>query len=283
MAIIGAILGDIAGSPFEFNYEEWNLQMRKDNKYDLYNNKAEDYRYTDDTILSIACMEACETDLDFAKAYRTYANKYPTADYGGGFRKWLKAETNEGYNSFGNGSAMRCSYIGEKYDLQEVSKIAEMSAMPTHNHEEGIKGAIVIATCIAMAKEGYTKEEILEYGIYEYPSDKYKYGCDIPYNHYKDIMGYEENCQGSVPVAIRCFYESNNFEDCIRKINAMSCDTDTVCAIAGGLCEEYYGHCMGSPEKDEALIRKYLSKDLIEVLEKYGCFDKKKDKDEIEV
>lgn len=279
MGIIGAIIGDITGSPFEFEFDRHSVNIRRENKYQFFDNAR--YFATDDSIMSIACMKACETDMDFAKHYREIGQKHP-ADYGSHFGMWLFNKNMGPYNSFGNGSAMRCSYCGEKFPLESdgmnVEKAATLSAECTHNHPEGIKGAVTLATCVAMAKAGKSKKEILEYGIKQYPKKDYKYSCEIPYKKYYKDMQYEISCQGSVPVAIRCFYESENFEECMRMINAMVCDTDTVGAIAGAICEEYYGYCF-SKEKDEEILKKYLPKDLLEILEDYGKISKTKEND----
>jgi len=273
MGIIGAILGDVAGSPFEFENDPYSISYRKRNEYELFSNGR--YFATDDSFMSVACMEACETDMNFAKHYRDIGRKYP-ADYGAHFGMWLRNPLLGAYNSFGNGSAMRASYCGEKFPLEgegmTAGKAAELSALCTHNHPEGIKGAVVLAECVAMAKMGKSKEEILSYGISQYPKEKYLYGCDVPYDDYCDSMRYDVTCQGSVPVAIRCFYESEDFEDCMRKINAMACDTDTVGAIAGAICEEYYGACY-TKEKDEELVRTFLPEELVKKLEEYGKMD----------
>ena len=277
MGVIGAILGDIAGSRFEFMWDDASLNYRRNQNYEMFSDKN---FATDDTFMTIACMDACLHGGDFAKYYRKYGLKYP-ASYGGRFGMWLICPLMGPYGSYGNGSAMRVSYIGEHYPLvgeDSVEKMATLSAEVTHNHEEGIKGAVVTATCIAMAKKGSSKDEILEYAISQYNSkDKnhpYMYGCNLPYKSYKYSMKMDESCMNSVPVAIRCFYESESFEECMRMINAMCCDTDTVCAIAGSICESYYGYCY-SKEKDEELIRRYLPKELSLFLEENGIFEKR--------
>lgn len=262
MGLVGAILGDIAGSRFEFQWDEGSLNYRRYNDYELF---TEHNFATDDSFMSIATMKACETDLDFAKWYREYGNKYP-ASYGGRFGMWLFNKHMGPYNSFGNGSAMRVSYIGEKYPIEQVEEMATKSAEVTHNHEEGIKGAVVTATCIAMARDGKDKEEILEYGISKYNSKAryypYRFGCDRAYNDYKDETKMDETCMVSVPIAIRCFYESSSFEECMRMINSLCCDTDTIGAIAGAICESYYGSCLGSKEADYEMMAKYLPPEL---------------------
>lgn len=276
MAIIGAILGDIAGSPFEFKHSYMSLVTRREDCDLTLFDKHQNYYATDDTIMSIATMEALETDGDFAKSYRRYGNRYPDMTYGVRFRNWLENPHMPAYNSLGNGSAMRVAYCADKFeDLSDVTNAAQNSAIVTHNHPEGVEGAVVTATCIYMAKHGYSKDEILNYAISQYPSSDYRYGCDKPLSAYKNEVQYSETCMDSVPIAIRCFYESENFIDCCRKIISMPIDTDTICAIAGPMCEEFYGNCLGSKEADEEMVRKFLPDYLIEKLEEYGVFEQK--------
>lgn len=262
MGIVGAILGDISGSPFEFQWDSASINFRRYQKYELFSNKC---MATDDSILSIAAMNACLTDGNFERAYREYGLTYP-ASYGGRFGTWLYLHQMGPYNSYGNGSAMRVSFIGEHYPMDEVASMAKASAEVTHNHEEGIKGAVVVATCIRMAEDNATKEDILAYAISQYNTTDnhypYRYGCDRPYQDYYDDTKMDETCMASVPIAIRCFYESTSFENCMRMINCLVCDTDTIGAIAGSICESYYKNCMGSKQEDMAILYRYLPSEL---------------------
>lgn len=287
MGVIGAIIGDIAGSKYEFSKKHPKYIPNQPLTLD------ESFNYSDDTVLSIAVVEALNTDGDFEKAYVKYGKLYPAAGYGFGFQKWLngystfygktihellerylKESPNDNlrkpYNSYGNGSAMRCSYIGEYYkntsDYTRVESMAEKSAECTHNHPEGIKGAIVEAMCVWLAEQGKTKDYILNYGISQYPCSKYKYGCDIPVKQYAGKMTFHETCQDSVPVAIRCFYDTDSFEDCLNLVNSMNCDTDTIGAIAGAICHSYYKKCM---DNDNEILSKYLDQNLYNILVKY--------------
>lgn len=262
MGIVGAILGDIAGSPFEFQWDSESLQKRRTIPYELF---SEQCKITDDSILSIACMDACLSDKNFAASYRTFGLSYP-ASYGGQFGTWLYLHQMGPYKSYGNGSAMRVSFVGEHYPMNEVSSMAKASAEVTHNHEEGIKGAVVVATCIRMAEDDATKEDILAYAISQYNTTDnyypYRYGCDRPYQDYYDDTTMDETCMTAVPIAIRCFYESTSFESCMRMIHCLVCDTDTIGAIAGSICESYYKNCMGSKQADMAILYRYLPSEL---------------------
>ena len=263
MGIIGAILGDIAGSSFEFTTKRYNIN----DDYELFTLGD---LFTDDTVLSIATMEAMNTNKDFANCYQKYGKKYIDVGYGPSFMGWLHMEQPKPYNSLGNGSAMRCSYIGQKLKhcpfKKKVLKMARKSAEVTHNHPEGIKGAETVAICVWMAERGKSKEEILQYALKQYPSSKYKYGCDIPTKEYQKTITYDVTCMGSVPVAIRCFYDTDSFDSCQRLINSMNCDADTIGAIAGAICESYYGFCT---DNDVNLLERYLDDFLLDKLRKY--------------
>ncbi len=321
--MIGAILGDIAGSCYEFAacLADLDDDDRQNGTYDLFNNvnHGDRQKFTDDTVMTIATLECLIDNIDdwnrdkneeymisqFAKYYRKWGQLYPYAGYGGMFSSWIHCENMGAYNSYGNGSAMRVSPC-VLYDTE----LARLSALPTHNHKEGVKGAVVTANCIKMAQEGKSKEDILKYAISEYPSIHYNpekdtednktfiqkikaifvkepvktieldeyglekpetdgiyiYGVDRSVSEYHDTIRFSATCQESVPVAIRCFYETDSFESCMKLINSMLIDTDTIGAIAGGICEAYYGNCMGSHEKDVEILKDFLEDDMLSVL-----------------
>ena len=281
MGIIGAILGDIAGSKWEFAPMS---EKRQDGTYELFN---EHNYFTDDTVLSIACKDAILKKKlfhkpDFVKAYDYWGNKYKDRGYGSSFLCWLDNDNKEPYNSYGNGSAMRCSYIGQyTTSLKQCDELAKLSAICTHNHPEGIKGAVVLAHCVWMAEHNDSKDNILNYAIKQYMpvlslepyninfpkdgmiNDRYIFSPANPTKFYKDEITYKISCQGSVPVAIRCFYETNSFEECMFLINSMCIDTDTVGAIAGAICESYYKKCM---DNDEELLKRYLPEEMFQII-----------------
>ena len=159
--MIGSILGDIAGSQYEFS------RMRpKDLDWehcDIFTDKC---RFTDDTVTTIATAAAIKENKekpDFAKWYRQLCLNHRNVGYGGMFRDWLDNPAKGPYGSFGNGSAMRVSPVADLYDnIEDVINHAKESALVTHNHPQGIKGAVVIAVCTFMAKEGKSKEERFE-------------------------------------------------------------------------------------------------------------------------
>lgn len=284
MAIKGAIIGDIVGSPFEFNniYAKQNikpqdivLKVDKGTIYCGYNDDkttillTDKCEFTDDTVLTLATKYAILHDKPFAEVYAKFGKKYRHKGFGGMFLGWLNTDHTQPYNSYGNGSAMRISYLadcyGKGYDLL-VKKTRE-SAKCTHNHPKGIKGAVVTARCIAMAMQGKSKEDILQYGIEQYPKEEYAYSPEIPLAQMRKYYHWDVTCQGSVPAVIRCIYEANNYTEFIKNVLSLPCDTDTLCAIGGGIAEELFDN-----ENDELLshadeiLEEYLDDYLLAVL-----------------
>ena len=200
MAVIGAVLGDIAGSQFEFNRPE-NLDYKH---CELFTNRCS---YTDDTIMTLAVKKAILENADFTKTMREVGQPYPYSGYGGRFYEWMYGENPKPYNSFGNGSAMRVSFVGEHFDaLEDVISMAEKSAEVTHNHPEGIKGAVVTAVCIWMARHGKTKEDIFQYVLEQYPAEKYEYSIAVPLDELEKISVERDlygKCTGSNALLLR--------------------------------------------------------------------------------
>ena len=252
--MLGAIIGDVVGSRFEFNnYRSKNFEM-----FTKYN------EVTDDSIMTIAVMDILMNGYindkeKIVDTFKKWGRKYPNSGYGGMFGRWLFTDDREAYNSFGNGSAMRVSPVGclaksEEEVVDWATKVSEV----THNHSEGIKGAVVTAMCVYYAKNGKSKEEIREYvsGYYD---------INFDYEKLKREYYFNETCQETVPQAIYCFLISDSFEDCIRTCVSIGGDTDTVCAIAGGIAEAYYG----IDEKIIIGVEKYLDKEQKEVVDAF--------------
>ena len=260
MGMIGAILGDISGSQYEF--EECRPKSGIDYKRcELFTDKCV---YTDDTILTLALKTAVLEQRSFEECFRELAGDYQYVGYGGGFYRWLKSEHPEPFNSYGNGSAMRISFLADYYDdLATVRSRAEESAMCTHNHPEGVKGAVVAATCMWMAKHGKSKQEIYEYAVKEYPASEYEFGVERSLDDYRAVYKFTASSQGSIPVAIRCFIESSDYESCLRNAYSLHCDLDSVCCIGGAIAENYYGT---TGFDNEALLRRYLDDRLLAIV-----------------
>lgn len=255
MAIKGAILGDIIGSQYEFS------KPANPQECELFTKRC---TFTDDTVMTLALKKAIDENLDYAKTMREIGRYYPNCGYGGSFIGWLMDDHAKPYQSYGNGSAMRVSYVADFYDsLEDVMAFAKKTAEVSHDHPEGVKGAVVTAVCIWMAKHGKTKDEIYDYVLEQYPPQDYPFSIDKSVEYLEDHYGWDVSCMGSVPVAMRCFYESTDFESLMRNLFRLDCDMDTLGAIAGGVAEEYY-HGFGFNADEE--VKKYLDKRLADIL-----------------
>lgn len=224
--MLGAIAGDIIGSPYEF----YNC---KSVSFPLFCHES---RLTDDSTLTFAIADAFMNKKDYAVTLKEYAKKHPLAGYGGSFIQWVDGESMLPYNSWGNGSAMRVSSIGWLCNtLDEVLLEAKKSAEVTHNHSEGIKGAQAIASSIFLARIGKTKEEIKNF-----VTVAFGYNLNRTLDEIRPTYKFDVSCQGSVPEAIIAFLESENFEHCIRKAVSIGGDSGTIAAMAGGISEAFY-------------------------------------------
>lgn len=223
--MIGAIIGDIIGSRFEKKSPPVSMS------FSLFTDKC---LFTDDTILSVAVAEAIMYGKPYESVFRDYFKRYPYAGYGGAFKLWAAMEKGVTANSFGNGSAMRVSPIAWVYDTEaEVMAEAERSALPSHNHVEGIKGAQAIALATFMARKQYSKADIRNRVA--------QMGYDIDASVSKDRPSFSSACSVTVPQAIWAFLYSDDFEDSIRKAIMIGGDADTLAAMAASIAHAYYG------------------------------------------
>lgn len=258
--MLGAIAGDMAGSTYEFH--PWRGDWRDIPLL------APNSQFTDDTVLTIAVADAImksgkDEELaaqNMRRCIQELALKYPTAGYGGRFAQWIYSRSDEAYNSFGNGSAMRVAPVGWAYDsLEEVEKFARISAAVTHNHPEGIKGACAVAGSIFLARNGADKKDIKDY-----VSGKWSYDFSRPLEEIRVDYKFDETCQGSVPEAITAFLESEDYASALQKAIWLRGDADTQADIAGAIAEAYYGGVpQGIREQalhllDDTLYNKYM-------------------------
>lgn len=254
MKSIGAIVGDVVGSIYEFD-------NHKSKEFPLFSNVAE---FTDDSIMTIATMAALlngGTHDDFINAYRRLGNSYPSS-YGIRFADWLASDRPEPYNSWGNGAPMRVSPIAWFYSkLEDVERIAKVSAEVTHNHPEGIKGAQSVAGAIFLARTGNSKQDIKDY-----VEKQYNYFLDFKLNDIRESYQFDESSAGTVPPAIVAFLESTDLEDAIRNAVSIGGDSDTVAAITGSIAEAFYG--VTNDIEEQAL--KYLPPKLLAVLQEFN-------------
>ena len=239
--MLGAIIGDIIGSSYEF-------KEIKSTEFPLFTSAS---RFTDDTVLTVAVADCLLHGRDFAKTFKEYGQRYPDAGYGEMFGKWLRSSGSEPYNSYGNGSAMRVSPVAFAFDrIDDVLREAERSASPTHNHPEGVKGAQAIASAIFLARTGNGKKEIREY-----IEGRFGYNLGRSLDEIRPGYHFDETCQGSVPEAIIAFLESVNYEDAVRNAVSLGGDSDTIACITGSIAQAYYG---GVPENIEKKVYEIL-------------------------
>jgi len=224
--MLGAVIGDIVGSIYEFN-------NHRSKKFELFDSRS---TFTDDSVLSFATAKVLLDGTDYAQTYQEFARRYPGRGYGGNFSLWIHSENALPYNSFGNGSAMRVSPVGFAYNtLEETLKEARRSAMVTHNHPEGVKGAQAVACAIFLARSGENKTSIKR----EITS-RFEYDLSQPIETIRLINRFDETCQGSVPEAIIAFLKSDSFEDAIRTAISIGGDSDTIACITGGIAQAFY-------------------------------------------
>ncbi len=247
--MLGAIIGDVLGSIHEFN-------PIKIKNFELLNPKCV---FTDDTVMTVAVADSIMNDVPYVESLQMWGRKYPSAGYGGWFKKWIHSEFPRPYNSFGNGSAMRCSSIGWLFDDKDsVLNESKESAEITHNHPEGIKGAQAVSLSIMMGRKGFGKLE-----IQKEVESLFDYDLSQKLDHIRTKYSHDVTCQGSVPQAIISFLQSKDFEDAIRNAISLGGDADTQACIAGAIAEAHY---MYIPKKFKEFVFTKLTPDILEIL-----------------
>ncbi len=260
--MIGAILGDIIGSPYEFDRGD------KTKNFPLFSRSS---CFTDDTVMTLAVAQAfmdAGPDADdetirrhMIRSMRELGKRYPNAGYGVRFYRWLTASDPQPYNSWGNGSAMRVSSAAWLFhDLDSVLRAAKLSAEVSHNHPEGIKGAQATAAAIFLARTGHSKAEIRQY-----IAETFGYDLSRTCDEIRPTYHHVESCRDTVPEAITAFMEGEDFEDVIRTAVSLGGDCDTLSAIAGSIAEGFYV----IPEALEKECLNRLPEDLREIVEQF--------------
>lgn len=255
--MLGAIIGDIVGSRFEFN----NIKTKD---FTLFDTTCE---FTDDSIMTLAIAKAIlkmddSNNLgDLAVQYmHEIGRPYPNCGYGGMFMQWMYTDNMGAYNSFGNGAAMRVSACGfAAKSLEEAKILSKAVTEVTHNHSEGLKGAEATAVCIYLARTGNDMQAIRNY------MDTYYYPMNFTLDEIRDSYQFNETCQDTVPQAIMAFLESTSFEDAIRNAISIGGDSDTLAAITGGIAEAYYD--VPDDIRNKALA--YLDEPLLQIYNEF--------------
>lgn len=256
--IIGAICGDIVGSPYEF-------RPIKSKDFEFFTMGS---IFTDDTVMTLAVANWLIKNKDskevLIEELKKWGQRYPNAGYGASFGRWVLQDDPEPYGSWANGSAMRvspCAWVGNS--LKEVQDLAYTSAVVTHNHPEGVKGALATADSIYLARTGASKNEIKSH-----VETKYGYDLSKSLDEIRPDYSFDISCAGSVPESIICFLEANDFEEAIRNAVSLGGDADTQAAIAGSIASAYWE--VPRDMVDGALMR--LNFDLLKV---FMDFEKK--------
>ncbi len=256
--MLGAIVGDIVGSRFEWN----NIKSKE---FTLFTDQCFP---TDDSVMTAAIAQALldcggdYTHLDEKAVYwmRKIGRQYPDCGYGGRFLDWLCSDDPRPYRSYGNGAAMRVSACGLLADSWEQAKaLSRTVTAVTHDHPEGLKGAEATTAAIWLARQGKRIPEIRAYIQSNY------YPLDFTLDGIRPAYTFDVTCQGSVPQAIEAFLESNGFEDAIRNAISIGGDSDTIAAITGGIAQAYYG----IPQKIADKALGYLDPTLLAVVDEF--------------
>lgn len=254
--MIGAIIGDIVGSIYEFD-------NRKTKEFPLFQSQC---FFTDDSAMTIAVgMALLASEKDAKKLFnetvrwmRAIGKAYPNAGYGGMFRRWLNHPDPKPYGSLGNGAGMRvsaCGIVASK--LEEAEDLAYIVTSTTHNHDESYVAAQATAAAVFMARQGSKKEAIKKYIRQKY------YELDFTLDQIRPTYDFNERAAGTTPQALQAFFESNSFEDAIRNAISIGGDSDTIAAITGAIAAEYYG----VPKAIETKAKGFLTNDLIKMVD----------------
>ncbi|HUX50783.1 MAG TPA: ADP-ribosylglycohydrolase family protein [Spirochaetia bacterium] len=276
--MIGAIAGDIIGSIYE-----WDRIKHK--SFALFDDRMS---FTDDSVLTVATAAALlenrgkglPTIADFSRFYRDFGRRYPDRGWGARFSAWLAGDDDTPYGSFGNGSAMRVSPVGWEFDREEDTlSCAKASAIVSHNHPEGIKGAEAIALAVYLARRARAgtwpvsatgtparpAEHAVRFALAREIENRFGYDLGRLVSDIRPSYAFDETCQGTVPEAIVCFLDSVSFEDAIRNAVSLGGDSDTLACIAGAIAEAYYG----VPEPIASFARSRLPAELLSVIDAF--------------
>ena len=258
--MLGAIIGDIVGSRWEFDpTNDYNFQWL-----------SSENGFTDDTICTVAVADALLHGRDFGESIHDWCNRYPhpKGGYGGRFAAWVQSEHPVPYNSFGNGACMRPSPVAHWFeDENEALDAAAATAIVSHNHDEGVKGAQTVVLAIHKALE-YNRHRYQEAAMHidEIIDECVKFsGYDINMSKASVLNRFDETSQGTMPVALKIISMSKNFEDAVRLAVSLGADADTLGAIVGSIAEAIWG----IPSELRYQIETYLPKEMLNVVHEF--------------
>ena len=277
--MLGAIIGDIAGSKYEFN-------NTFDYDFEMFGGGCD---FTDDTICTVAIADAILNGRSYQESLLDWCRRYPSPKgaYGGRFAGWIRSLDPQPYNSFGNGSAMRVSPVAWLFDdLSQVLEEAEKTALPTHNHPEGIKGAKAVAHAIWHFRKSRFSEKSKDSENEEtkgLKNENAKASKDenetiqgfmsIARSYYEDFDTrvypkgkFDETCMDAVPLSFYLLSQASSFEDAIRLAISHGGDSDTIGAIVGSIAEARFG--IPQEMKEKALS--YLPDDMKDIWKQFA-------------
>ena len=259
--MLGAVFGDIVGS-----FYEWNNVKTKD--FPL---ERPGTRYTDDSVMTLAVAkwlleDPLHSESHLIKCMQKLGRGHIRAGYGGRFKEWLLSKDPQPYNSWGNGSAMRVSPVALFANtLEETLALAKTTAIVTHNHSEGVKGALAVAECVFICREAKDIDTAKE-EIRRTISQKYGYNLDRTLDEIRPDYKFDVSCQGSVPEAIIAFLESMSLEDCVRNAISIGGDSDTIAAIA---CSIYAAKKCADGDMLMKRFEHYLPNELRRIMDEF--------------
>ena len=277
--MLGAMIGDIVGSKYEFN-------NTFDYNFEMFGGGCD---FTDDTICTVAIADAILNGRNYQESLLDWCRRYPSPKgaYGGRFAAWIRSLEPQPYNSFGNGSAMRVSPVAWLFDdLSQVLEEAEKTALPTHNHPEGIKGAKAVAHAIWYFRKSKFSEESKDSENEEtkgLKNENAKASKDenetiqgfmsIARSYYEDFDTrvypkgkFDETCMDAVPLSFYLLSQASSFEDAIRLAISHGGDSDTIGAIVGSIAEARFG--IPQEMKEKALS--YLPDDMKDIWKQFA-------------
>ena len=291
--MLGAVAGDIIGSPYEWN----NTQ---DRYFELCRGTRGWFRgrevtfhpkFTDDTVMTLAVARWLMNDPDrkasnLIRIMQSMGREYIDSGFAPMFKRWILSDDPRANNSYGNGAAMRVSPVAIVAEsLPEAINLARLTAEVSHSHPEAIKGAEAMAQAVWMARHGRSKDDI-RFAI----SNDFGYDLSMPENemvsllagcvkepilingedtgefYFRETGKIDSSCQNTVPAAVRAFLEGDSFEDTVRRAVAYGGDSDTIASMAGAIAAPFHG---GVPEKISGMCNVYLSQELRSLMQSF--------------
>ena len=291
--MLGAVAGDIIGSPYEWNNTQDRYFELCRGTRGWFRGREVNYhpKFTDDTVMTLAVARWLMSDPDrnrsnLIRIMQSMGREYIDSGFAPMFKRWILSDDPRPNNSYGNGAAMRVSPVAMVAEsLPEAINLARLTAEVSHSHPEGIKGAEAMAQAVWMARHGRSKEDI-RFAM----SNDFGYDLSMPENemvsllagcvkepiivngmeteefYFRETGKIDSSCQNTVPAAIRAFLEGDSFEDTVRRAVAYGGDSDTIASMAGAIAAPFHG---GVPEKISGMCNVYLDSNLRSLMQSF--------------